>query len=453
MRRRRALIALGAATVVAAGMSTAPVSATRAATSLDSYASKAESWGIDVQFIAVTVQAEIPDIADEYFPHTTASVDSLPHAIADGEFFDPGGLVRVGPGLGNAILLAPHGVPPVLPDYPYIAHATSDANSKRDVDASTSQPFTPEPGVLPVLTVPGLPVGSTLTGFGAGTSHVHADATPLADAIGALAGLNLGVVTVGSSTGESTARQHDGVATATTTTSMKDITVAGLLHIADASVTATMTTSGAGTASTTQQVAYSGVTVAGVAATLDQDGLHVGGQGVPTAVAQQAISQLNTALAAMNATLVASQTTSKVKPDGSATAAVDGVAVVISDNANYRIQVSLGHAAVSGRAVVAIPTVVPPSLPPVTLPPPVDAFPALPFPPSSTAPPPATSNTVRKPLAITPDTAVLVSSGGHRTLILPIVAVFAELCLVALCIAAYRWKQEQRESPEDLLAL
>jgi hypothetical protein len=445
---------MGAAAVMAAGVSTAPVATATAATALDSYAARAESWGVDVQFIAVTIQAEIPDIADEYFPHTSASVDSLPHAVADGEFFDPGGLVRVGPGLGNAVLLAPHGVPPVLPDYPYIARATSDANSKRDVDASTSQPFTPEPGVLPVLTVPGLPVGSTLTGFGAGTSHAHADTTPLADAIGALAGLDLGVVKVGSSTGESSARQHDGVATATTTTSMKDITVAGLLHIADASVTATIKTSGAGTASTTQQVAYSGVTVAGVAATLDQDGLHVGGQGVPTAVAQQAISQLNTALAAINATLVASQTTSTVKPDGSATAVVDGVQVVISDNANYRIQVSLGHAAVSGRAVVALPKLVPPSLPPVTLPPlPADAFPAAPLPPPTATAPPPTASSSRKPLAINPDNAVLVSTGGHRMLILPIVAVFAELCLVALCVAAYRWKRELRESPEDLLAL
>jgi hypothetical protein len=456
--RRRRLAAAAALTATAtatlAMVSTGAPITVRAAT-LDSYKATAQSWGLDAQVIAIQLAGTFPDLADEYFPHTVAQVDSLPHAQADGEFFDPGGTVRVGPGEGNGILLGPAGVPPLLPNYPYIAQTTSDANNKRDVDASTSQNFTPEPGVLPILTIPGLPLGSTLTGFGAGTSHAHADTSPYADALGAVAGVNLGLVSMGSSSGESMARQKGGTVTTTSTTSMKDITVAGVLHIADAAVTASITTAGAGTTKTTQQVTYSGVTVAGVAATLDDQGLHVGGQGVPATIAQTAVDALNKALATFKATLVAATATSVIKPDGSATATVDGVELVVTDNQNYRVQLSLGHADAVARAVVALPKVPLPSLPPETFAPlPVDQFPAA-APPIASVAPVTTPRTARKPLPVkTADgSLVLVSASNHHMLILPLVAVFAELCLIALCVAAYRWKRQLDESPEDLLAL
>src|SRR5205807_6214040 len=190
-----------------------------------SYAGRAESWGLDMRVVPVNQREEFPDLADEYYPHTMAAVDSLPHAVADGEFFDPGALVRVGPGEANGVYLHPNGAPPILPNYPYIAQTTSDANSRRDVDAGTAQPFTPEPGVLPA-TVPGAPQA---TGFGAGTAHAHADASPMGDAKGAVAGVNLGAVSVASISGESNAKQVGGVITATTTTTMKDITALGVI--------------------------------------------------------------------------------------------------------------------------------------------------------------------------------------------------------------------------------
>jgi hypothetical protein len=427
-----------------------------ATTTLDSYAASAESWGLDIREIAIPVQAEIPDILDEYLPHTAASVNSLPHAVADGEFFDPGASVRVGPGLVNGVLLGPAGVPPIVPKYPYLASATSDASSKHDVDAGTAQPFTPEPALVPVA-VPGLPVPS---GFGVGTAHAHADNTPLADATGTVAGVTLGLVDIGSAAGESTARQANGLVSATTTSTMSDVTIAGVLRIAQATASATIQTSGPGTAKTTQGVTYSGVTVAGIPATIDENGLHINGTDVPADVANAALKQLNSALAAAHAQLIPPTATGVTKPDGSATVSIAGFGLDTTDGANYDAQISLGRAELSLRARPSRP-VAPGSvsvapLPPIDLgaPPPVSITPVLPAAVAAPASAPAPVATKPAPtVRHTVPATVELASSGQRKLVLPFVAVLAELSLVLLCIQAYRWKRAAVESPEDLLAL
>ena len=83
---------------------------------LDAYGAQAESYGVDVRVLPLSgfpvpvIQPGIlPDIADEYFPHTFAKIDSLPHANADGEFFDPGGTVtQASFDLGAAWIPAAH---------------------------------------------------------------------------------------------------------------------------------------------------------------------------------------------------------------------------------------------------------------------------------------------------------------------------------------------------------
>jgi hypothetical protein len=455
--RRLVLAGMLAAVAVVVMPSVLAVEAAAPVT-FDSYAASAESWGLDIRVVAIPVKEEIPDLVDEYFPHTFATVDSLPHAAADGEFFDPGGTVRVGPGLANGVLLGPHGVPPIVPKYPYVASATSDANSKRDVSAGTTQAFTPEPGILP-LTVPGLPVP---TGFGAGVSHAHADPSPLADATGTVAGVDLGLVKIGSVSGESTAQQAKGVVSTTTSSAMGDITIAAVLHIAHASLTATVQTSGPNTVKTAQTMTYDGVTLAGIPATIDQNGLHIEGTGIAADAAAAALQQLNGVLSAAHAQLIAPAAAGTTKPDGSATSSVAGLGIDITDGANYDAQITLGRADLSVRArpslpVVSLPLqVTPQQLTPVVPALPIDTAP-LPAAPVAAAPVAAPAAPARQPVTSVrralPATIELASSGTRR-LILPFVAVFAELSLLLLCIQAYRWKRAGAvESPEDLLAL
>jgi hypothetical protein len=444
------VVAAGAA-ALAVLLPAAQARATGAAT-LASYAGRAESWGLDMRVVPVNQRETFPDLADEYYPHTMAAVDSLPHAVADGEFFDPGALVRVGPGEGNGVYLQPNGAPPILPKYPYIAQTTSDANSRRDVDAGTGQPFTPEPGVVPAATVPGAPQA---TGFGAGTAHAHADASPMGDSKGAVAGVNLGAVSVASITGESSAKQVGGVITATTTTTMKDITALGVIHIAGTTLTATLESAGPGTSKATGSVTYAGVTVAGTPATIDQDGLHVGGNDVSTAQVKSALQQLNAALAKANAQLVASQVITTPKSDATTetiTNAVDGFGITFADpQNNLSVLISFGHAELSARTVLGAASglAVPP---PINLPPapaPVSSGPAL----SDTVPPAATGGAVTHRLTQRRHRLALLPVGAQaHMLVLPFIAVPAELVMIGLLVQAWRMRRPPGLE-EDLLAL
>jgi hypothetical protein len=476
---RRTLCAAGATVVLSAGVllaggrplavtatangQAAPVgsAATRDA-QLVAYSASAQSWGIDVRVVPVALAEEIPDVLDEYFPHTNVQINASPHASADGEFFDPGALVRVGPSLANGQLYGKF-PPPfngiVVPDYPYIAHTTSDPNVPHDVSAGTKDPFTPEPGIAKQLTVPGVPAPS---GFGAGTAHAHADPTPLATANGDVEKINLAAVVIGSASGESTASQAKGVVTATTTSVLHDINIAGVLHIGAETVTGTVTSSGPQNEKATGGVTYTGVTVAGVPATIDDTGLHIGGNGVPTAAAQAALQQLNSALAQVGATIVASQAVSAVKDStGTASFVADGFSIAFADSGHtFTVLISFGHADLIGHALLETAQPLPPPVNTGGGGPPIDTGVldagtgigvTLPFvtKPSTTRPattPPGTGGTQ--------PSQQLVSAVDRRPLFLPVLAGLAELSLLGtlLCAGWMRWAPARR-NPDDLLLL
>jgi hypothetical protein len=443
----------------AAGVVTATAAASRDA-QLVAYSASAQSWGIDVRVVPVALAEEIPDVLDEYFPHTNVQINASPHATADGEFFDPGALVRSGPSLANGQLYGKF-PPPfngiAVPDYPYIAHATSDPNVPHDVSAGTKDPFTPEPGIAKQLSVPGVPAPS---GFGAGTAHAHADSTPLATANGDVGKINLTAVVIGSASGESTASQAKGVVTATTTSVLNDISIAGLLHIGAETVTGTVTSSGPQNEKATGGVTYSGVTVAGVPATIDDTGLHIGGNGVPTAAAQGALQQLNSALAQLGATIVASSAVTAVKDStGTASFVADGFSIAFADSGHtFTVLISFGHADLIGHALL-------------------ETAQPLPLPVNTGGGPPldtgvldtGTGAGVTLPFAAKPSTAgprttastggaqpsqQLVSAVDRRPLILPVLAGLAELALLGtlLCAGWMRWGAARR-NPDDLLLL
>jgi hypothetical protein len=449
-----------AVTATANGQAAATAAATRDA-QLVAYSASAQSWGIDVRVVPVALAEEIPDVLDEYFPHTNVQINASPHASADGEFFDPGALVRVGPSLANGQLYGKF-PPPfngiVVPDYPYIAHTTSDPNVPHDVSAGTKDPFTPEPGIAKQLTVPGVPAPS---GFGAGTAHAHADSTPLATANGDVGKINLAAVVIGSASGESTASQAKGVVTATTTSVLHDINIAGVLHIGAETVTGTVTSSGPQNEKATGSVTYTGVTVAGIPATIDDSGLHIGGNGVPTAPAQAALQQLNSALAQVGATIVASQAVSAVKDStGTASFTADGFSIAFADAGHtFTVLISFGHADLIGHALLE-------TAQPLPLPvntgggPPLDTgvldtgtgagvtlpFTTKPSTPRTTTPPAVTGG--GQP------SQQLVSAVEKRPLILPVLAGLAELSLLGtlLCAGWMRWAPARR-NPDDLLLL
>jgi len=427
------------------------VAAAKGETITVSYGAHGQSWGLDVRVVPLAQQETFPDLVDEYFPHTSVDIDSLPHAVADGEFFDPGALVRTGPGEGNGVFLVPNHIPPILPSYPFIAHATSDGNANHDADAGTAQPFTPMPGVIPPT-----PTGlKTPTGFSAGTAHAHADASPLGTATGEVSSVNLGQVQVGSIAGETTGKEAGGVVSLTSTETIKDISIVGVLHVATATATATVETAGPGTARSSGSVIYEGVTVAGVAATIDQDGLHVGGNGVSSGKAQGALQQLDKALSAANAQLVASQVVTAQNAAGMVTSTVDGFGVSFEDPTHSTATlVSFAHAELQARAAVR------PALSPTPVQLPLENSPPLPpvateltplTPVTSTAPLPTRPRHSITALGRQPMRVVAVVHPGHL-LILPFAAAFSEALMGGLVFWAWRRRRAGRDD-EDLLAL
>jgi hypothetical protein len=461
----RRIAVAAAVMVIAAALQTAMVVAD-SSKPFDSYGATSESYGLVVRVIAIQQAGTFPDLADEYFPHTKTDIDSLPHAKADGEFFDPGGTVRIGPNLGNQVFLVPYGAPPVFPNYPYIAQTTSDANAKRDVDLSAGQPFTIEPGFLnlpyPQLpAVPGAPVGAGF-GFGAGTAKAHADASPYSQALGSVQNVGVGVASIGSIDGESSTRMANGVVTAISRTTMHNIDLlsaptsalvqlpaVAVIHIDTATVTGKITTSGPGTAKTEQSASYNGVTVAGIASTIDQNGLHVGGNGVPPAAQQLAQTALNTALQASNMKLVNLSAVGTTKPDGSAEVHVGGFGLSYTDNQNVAGAVLLGQADLTGRAVPALPlSSSGGSLTGSTfLPGTSDSFTG--GSPGSLGSGGGGGGGASHPGLVT----VSSTGGGWHMLILPLVALFSEVALIAMVVQANRWRKMQAEDPDLLLAL
>jgi hypothetical protein len=424
---------------------------------VDNYGATAESWGLDIRVIAIQQAGTFPDLADEYYPHTRTDIDSLPHAKADGEFFDPGGTVRTGPNLGNQVFLVPNGAPPVFPNYPYIAATSSDANAQRDVDVSAGQPFTAEPGFLNIPVPPLVQLAPN--GFGAGTAHAHADATPSSKAVGAINDVHTTTVNVGSISGESTTALASDVVTATTNTVMKNIDLLppganqpGVIHMDSATVTGKITTSGAGTAKTEQSAQYSGVTVAGVPSTIDQDGLHVGGSGVPASAAQAAQVVLNQALALSGATFTNPHATGTTKPDGSAEVHVVGFGIEHTDKVNIDSSLTLGQADLTARAAPAAPTTAAGAGAGA------GSNASVGTTGSSTAGIPGSTfggggatNRGRHPH---PAGLTVTNTGdGWHFLILPLVALFAEVALVGMVWQANRWRNRQEEDPDLLLAL
>jgi hypothetical protein len=220
-----------------------------------------------------------------------------------------------------------------------------------------------------------------------------------------------------------------------------------VIHIDSATVSGKITTSGPGTAKTEQKADYSGVTVAGVPASIDQGGLHIGGTGVPSTVQQAAQAALNSALAAAKMKLVNLTVVNKANPDGSAEVHVGGFGLSYTDDKNVTAAVLLGQADLTGRAV-----------------------PALPFSPSgggstglTVQPGTSDSFTAGIPGSLggggnrgrtsNPASVTITTAGGWHVMILPFVAFFAELALVAMVIQANRWRKQQDEDPDLLLAL
>jgi hypothetical protein len=299
-----------------------------------------------------------------------------------------------------------------------------------------------------MLTFPGLPAPLP-PGFGVGSSHAHADAGPSSRATGVIAGVDLQAITVGSSKGESSARQERGVVTAETTSTLTDVNVATLIHVASITVTASIESAGPNTVKTSQQLVYSGVTVAGMPATIDNQGIHLAGSTlVSSDQTKQVTDMLAPLLANLSLSIVPPKTTETRNPDGTGAVTLDGLGLLFYDNqhANISALVELGHSMLKVRAFPAVPL----SLPEVIAPSSGD----LGLTTTATAPSIDTTGTQGVGTHKTRRLTTITSVAGHgHLLLLPFVAVLAEISMVALVIQAWRWKREPVADPQDLLAL
>lgn len=158
------------------------------------------------------------------------------------------------------------------------------------------------------------------------------------------------VGTFGKSSGRSTtALKGSSFAEATARSSVKDVDLAaGVVHIGSVTSEARATTDGKA-ATATGKTLVTGVTIAGVPVTIDENGVKVNGTGLPASTATAAV---NAALANANISIAVSEP--QGKPDGaSVTYSAGSLVVLWKPTPGNTTTVVLGGANVSVRATKA----------------------------------------------------------------------------------------------------
>jgi hypothetical protein len=190
---------------------------------------------------------------------------------------------------------------------------------------------------------------------------------------------------------------------------VRDVTIAGVLHIASLTSDATATTDGT-TARSSGATTASGVTVGSVAVSVDGTGVHALGQGADT-VAEQA---------AVNAVLNGAGVTVRMgpaqgKPTGGAVDyAAQSLVVVIDNPTGFTVTVALGGARASVAATPAFGVPAPATLPTTgaVQPPPVGVPPAQGSQPQVSRPLPPQTGTVPAPQAAGPDAVPVLAAAA-----------------------------------------
>lgn len=168
-------------------------------------------------------------------------------------------------GINSATSQTPIG--PFPPDFPLTATASYPENGGKPVTAAVSSPplgagaFKAQPASATALAGP----TEVSTQSGVGSASLAAG-TPLA-------------MTSGTATETTHQTIADGKLTVTANSTVKNITIGGVIHIDQITSIATASNDGQGHTTKTGSVTASGVTVAGQPASIDNTGIHLGSQG------------------------------------------------------------------------------------------------------------------------------------------------------------------------------
>jgi hypothetical protein len=201
-------------------------------------------------------------LVDDAISYAASEFDSggSSEALAAPAF--PGKLVVQGPQLLCSQLFS---CPAEPPDYPLLADA-SYPRQQHDTATLSGAPMGSGPFVVaPVSATARAGADGNRAGTRAGSASLLAG-TP-------------GAVTVGSSTATTSVQRTGGRAVATVTASASDIAIGGLVHIASVRAVDRVVAAAGRPPTAHPSVTVSGVSVAGHAATVDDQGVHVDGTG------------------------------------------------------------------------------------------------------------------------------------------------------------------------------
>ena len=214
-------------------------------------------------------------LVDDATAYAASAFDSTGGSEAQSAAVYPGNLVVQGPALFCTQVFT---CPFTPPDYPLLADASYPR--RNHAQASSDQPTV---GSGPVVVSP-----STSTATAAAD---HNTATTATGATQLMAGTPV-AITVGASSALTRVTTTASSVVAHVESTVSDITIAGLVHIGSVRAVDDITMVHTGKPVDVPHIVVSGVTVAGVAAQIDERGIHVGGQNGPALtqrVAQQGI--------------------------------------------------------------------------------------------------------------------------------------------------------------------
>ena len=214
-------------------------------------------------------------LVDDAAAYVAGAFDSSGGSEAQAASVFPGNLVVQGPALFCSQVFT---CPATPPEYPLLADASyprrSHAQASADQQSIGQGPFVVTP--------------STSTASAAGDGNTGQTS---AGALSILSGTPV-AVTVGASTATTKVASTATSMVTSVESTVSDVDIAGLVHIRSIRATDDITVSATGKPLDHPSVTVTGVTVAGVAAQVDDKGLHVAGQNGPSLtqrVAQQGV--------------------------------------------------------------------------------------------------------------------------------------------------------------------
>lgn len=230
-------------------------------------------------------------LVDDAAGFAASSYDSSGSSEGQAAAFYPGSLVVQGPQLlcddvfGSDPFPACPAAPPA---YPLLADASYPRSKDAHADSNQS------------------PVGSGPFVVTPARSDAQADAggnhgSTAAGSLSLLAG-SPAAVTVGAAAAQSTLRATADGITVHVESTVEDVTIAGMVHIASVHTSDDVTVRSSGQPVDHPSVVVSGVTVAGQPASIDNDGVHVAGQNGPSLTQQLAQQGLTVRTVGVNRT-------------------------------------------------------------------------------------------------------------------------------------------------------